>query len=137
MKKHLRIFAVAIVTIMLALTLVSCGGPNADPDKALEALKENGVEWVVKDTTIIPGLLKIAGVSGVDTVLSGTDKIDGEYAHITVVYFKESDDAKDAYEKIEELADDDKGDAKDSDWVFERSGKMIYWGTKNAVKAAR
>lgn len=137
MKKTLRIFAVAIVTIILALTLVSCGGPNADPDKALEALKENGVEWVVKDTTIIPGLLKIAGVSGVDTVLSGTDKIDGEYAHITVVYFKESDDAKEAFEKIEDLADDDKGDAEDSEWVFERSGKMIYWGTKNAVKAAK
>ncbi len=137
MKKHLRIFAVAIVTIMLALTLVSCGGPNADPDKALEALKKNGVEWVVKDTTIIPGLLKIAGVSGVDTVLSGTDKIDGEYAHITVVYFKESDDAKEAFEKIEDLADDDKGDAEDSEWVFERSGKMIYWGTKNAIKAAK
>ncbi len=137
MKKTLRILSVAMVTIMLALTLVSCGGPNADPDKALEALKENGVEWAGKETIIIPGLLKIAGVSGVDCVVSGTGEIDGEYEHITIVYFDESSDAKDAFEKVEDIAEDYKGKAEDSDWVVKRSGKMIYWGTKDAIKAAK
>ena len=136
MKKALRILALAMVSVMLCMTLVSCGGPNADPDKALEALKENGVTWAVKDDIGAPALLKVGGVNGVDCVVSGTGKIDGEFAHITIIYFDEADDAKDAFEKVEELANKDKKDAEDSDWVFKKSGKMIYYGTKDAVKAA-
>ena len=137
MKKTLRILALTIVSIMLCLTFASCGAPNADPDEALKALKENGITWAAKDDRLAPGVLKVAGVDGVDCVVSGTDKIDGEFAHITIIYFDEVADAKDAFEKVEELSGDDKGDAKDSDWVCKRSGKMIYYGTKDAIKAAK
>ena len=41
MKNILKVAAIAMVTVMLCLTLASCGGPNADPDDALAALKEN------------------------------------------------------------------------------------------------
>lgn len=137
MKKSIRLIALALVSVMMCLALVSCGGPNADPDKALEALKDNGVTWAVKDATVTPGLLKLAGVDNVDCVVSGTGKIDDKYAHITIIYFDEAADANDAWEKVQEMSEDDKKDAEDSDWVVKKSGKMIYYGTKDAVKAAK
>ncbi len=138
MKKSIRILALAMVTVMLCLALASCGGPNADPDKALESLKDNGVTWAGKDTILIPIALKALGVDGIDCVISGTGKIDDEFATITVIYFEEAADAKNAMEKVQSYADKDKDDdAKDSEWVFEQSGKMIWYGTKNAVKAAK
>ena len=138
MKKSIvKVLALALVAVMMCAMLVSCGGPNADPDKALEALKENGVTWAVKDDTVTPGLLKLAGIDGVDCVVSGTGKIDDEYAHITIIYFDEAADANDAWEDVQEEAEKDKKDAEDSEWVVKKSGKMIYYGTKNAIKAAK
>ncbi len=138
MKKSVRILALALVAVMLCLTLTSCGGPNADPDKALEGLKEGGIKIAAKDTTIIPAALKLAGIDGVDCVVSGTGKIDDEYAHLTIIYFEEAKDAKESWEKAQEYADKEKDDeAKDSEWVVKKSGKMIYYGTKNAVSAAK
>ena len=137
MKNTLRILAVAMVAVMLCLTLASCGGPNPDPDKALESLKDNGVTFAGKDTLIIPTALKIAGVDGISSVVSGTGKIDDKYAHVTIIYFEEAEDAKNAFEKVEEYANKNKGDAEDSDWVFKKSGKMIYYGTKDAINAAK
>ena len=132
MKKSIRLLALAMLTVMLCLTLASCGGPNADPDKALENLKENGLPLSVKVPNIVSGL----GVDGVDCVVTGTGKIDDEYAHITIIYFEDSASAKDAWEDVQKFADDEKGnDAKD--WVCKKSGKMIYFGTKAAVKAAK
>lgn len=138
MKKTIKILAVAIVTVLLCLTFVSCGAPNADPDKALEALKENGINWATKDDVATPLVLRGLGVDDVDCVVSGTGKIDGEYAHITIIYFEEAEDAKEEWEDVLKYADDEKDDeAKDSEWVCKKSGKMIYFGTKNAVAAAK
>lgn len=138
MKNILRFAAVAMVAIMLCLTLASCGGPNADPDDALAALKDNGISWAAKDSTIMPGILKLAGVDGIDCVVSGTGKIDDEYAHVTIIYFEEKDDANDAWEKIQEESEDQKKEAdEDSEWVCKKSGKMIYYGTKDAINAAK
>lgn len=136
MKKALGILALAMATVVLCLALVSCGGPNADPDDALEALKKNGVNFAGKDTIIIPTALKLAGVDGIDSVVSGTGKIEDEYAHITIIYFDEKEDANDAWKKVEEYADKQK-DKEATDWICKKSGKMIYYGTKNAIKAAK
>ena len=138
MKNILKVAAIAMVTVMLCLTLASCGGPNADPDDALAALKENGISWAAKDNTVLPGVYKLLGVDNVECVVSGTGKIDGEYAHVTIIYFEEKDDANDAWEKIQKESEDDKKDAdEDSEWVCKKSGKMIYYGTKDAINAAK
>lgn len=136
MKNSLRFLALAMVTVVLCLTLASCGGPNADPDKALSSLKDNGVKWAGKDTVVIPLALKAIGVDGIDCVVSGTGKIDDEYAHITIIYFDEKDDANDAWDKVQDYADEKKDDDA-TDWVCKKSGKMIYYGTKNAISAAK
>ncbi|MBQ8146620.1 MAG: hypothetical protein IJ039_07525 [Clostridia bacterium] len=138
MKRVLSLICVLALAISCLFIFASCGAPNSDPDKALEALKENGVEWAGKDKTVIPGLLKIAGIDDVDCVVSGTGKIDDEYAHITIIYFEDADAASDEWEDVQEYAEKEKDDdAEESDWVCKKSGKMIYYGTKNAIKAAK
>ncbi len=139
MKKTLRILALAMVTVILTLALVSCGGPNADPDKAEDALKENDYK-TTNDDTLGPAGLKLVGIDNVDCVVTGTAKIDGEYEHVTIWYFDEAEDADKAWDKAEEYADkeqDEDEEAKDSKWVVKKSGKMIYFGTENAIKAAK
>ena len=137
MKKTIKIL-LSVVTVIFCFSFVSCGGPNTDPDKAMEALKENGVNWVTKDDVAMPLVLRGLGIEDVDCVVSGTGKIDGEYAHITIIYFEEAEDAKKEWEDVQKYAKDDKDDeAKDSEWVCKKSDKMIYYGTKNAVAAAK
>ena len=138
MKITIKFLAVAMVAVMLCLALASCGGPNADPDKALEALQENGVSWAAKDENIAPGLMRLAGIEGVECVVSGSGKINDEYAHITIIYFEKAENAKEEWEDVQQFSDDEKNDeTADSEWVFKRSGKMIYYGTRNAVEAAK
>ncbi len=138
MKKVLSIVCLLALTVACLFTMVSCGAPNSDPDEALAALKENGINWAGKDTLAIPTVLKAAGISGVDCVVSGTGKIDEKYAHVTIIYFVDSDSASNAWEKVEERAEEAKKDAgEDVEWVCNKSGKMIYYGTKSAVDAAK
>ena len=135
MKKSIRFLALSMVTVMLCVSLVSCGGPNANPDKALEALKKNDITWATKDTLVTPIALRSLGVDDIDTVVSGTGKIEDKYAHITIVYFEDKEDAKEAWETVQKYADSKKTDG--DDWVCKKSGKMIYFGTKEAIKAAK
>ena len=138
MKKIISFVCLLALTLSCLFVFTSCGGPNSDPDKALAALKENGISWASKDSTIKPATLKLLGVDGVDCVVTGTGKIDEKYAHITIIYFYESAQADDAWEKIQEESDKEKEDDEDgSDWVCKKSGKMIYYGTKSAVDAAK
>ena len=138
MKKIISIVCLIALTVSCLLAFTSCGAPNSDPAKALETLKENGITWAAKDDVVIPGLLKIAGVDNIDCVVSGTGKIDDEYAHITIIYFDSAEDAKAEWEDVQDYAENKKDDdAKDSEWVCKRSGKMIYYGTKNAIAAAK
>ena len=136
MKKIISFVCLLALTLSCLFAFTACGAPNSDPDKALEALKSNGVNWAAKDDKVIPGLLKIAGVDNIDCVVSGTGKIDDDYAHITIIYFDTAKDANEAWDDIQDRAEDEKKDAEDSQWVCKKSGKMIYYGTKNAIKAA-
>ena len=42
MKKMTKLIALALVLALSVVMLASCFGPNADPEKAIAALKENG-----------------------------------------------------------------------------------------------
>lgn len=146
MKKFTKVLALVLVTVFAALSMVACA-PNSDPEKAEKALKD-------KDYTVVrvsDGSASIAGMkidaSNYLNALGAEDKSDltavvygvkgligGE--NITILYFKDSATAKEYWDKAQEQYGKDDSD-KDSDYVIKRSGKMIYFGTKAAVKAAR
>lgn len=136
MKKFVRLMSLALVAVMLCATLASCGGPAKDPADALAALKEN--EYVAaEDKLIIPAALKLLGVDGIKSVVSGSATIEDKFETVTIIYFNEAEDAKNAMEKVEDYAEEKKDKAEDSDWVVKQSGAMIYFGTKAGIKAAK
>lgn len=138
MKKFAKIAALALVVVMSLAMLVACA-PNSNPDKAIEALKKNGYT-AAKDANVVPAALTLVGVKGVDTVISGTKSSgegdDAKVDHVTVIYFASADQAKTAWDKVKSYAEKDK-DSKESDWTITQSGKMIYYGTKAGIAAAR
>ncbi len=121
MKKMVRLLSLLLVALMLCTALVACG-PAKDPADAKDALSEAGYAAVKG-----PGIF-----GGCTDVVSGTNLKTGD--HISIYYFESATKAKEAFEDVEEMFDDKKDD--DSEWVIKRSGKMIYFGTKEAVKAA-
>ena len=56
------------------------------------------------------------------------------YLSFSVVVYRQDKKAK---EYAEDEGKDNKEKDDDSDWVVGKSGKMIWYGTKNAVKASR
>lgn len=134
MKKAFRVLALSLVLVTLVAALASCGGPAKDPDDALAALKDN--DYVAaEDKLIIPGALKLLGVDGIDSVVSGTATIDDKVEHVTIIYFEDKEAANEAWEDVEKYAEDNKKD--DSDWIVKKSGAMIYYGTSAGIKAAK
>lgn len=132
-KNIIKITALALLAVMLCAMLVACGGPNANPDKAKEALKENG--YVAEKIDSKVGLAVYSIIAGdVEAVVTGVNE-DGEA--ITIFYYENAADAKEVEEKIDELLEKYGDDDKESEWVAKRSGKMIYIGTKQAVKDAK
>lgn len=136
MKNAIKIFALIMAVVICTVMLVSCS-PASDPDDALAALKDNGY-IASKDSTAVPIALGVLGVKDIDSVVAGTKKVDDKVEVITIVYFKSKDAAKAAWETVEEYAQDKEDDSNNnSDFVIKKSGSMIYFGTEDAIKAAR
>ena len=142
MKKTItKVLALTLVAVMMCAILVSCDAPNADPEKALAALKDNGYTAEKIENEGLGALaiaaLSAAGISDVECVVSGTAKIDDSVEHVTIIYFEDADAAKAEWEDVQKYIDSSKKDGEESEWVIEKSGNMIYYGTKNGVKAAK
>ncbi len=145
MKKFTKVLALVLVTVFAAVLMVACA-PSTNPEKAEKALKDEGYTVV----RVSDGSASIAGVkidasnylnalgaedSDLTAVVYGVKGLIGGES-ITILYFKDSATAKEYWDKAQEQYGKDDSD-KDSDYVIKRSGKMIYFGTKAAVKAAR
>ena len=129
MKKFTKILALTLVLVMSVVMLASCGGPNADPEKAAKALED--AEYDVDDSKLLaPTISSLLGIKGVETVVFGEKKDEG----ITILYFEDKDAANEAWEKVEKYVDDMESDL---DLILKKSGKMIYFGTEAAIKAAK
>lgn len=132
-----KVLALSLVMIMMLGLLVSCaGGPNSDPKKAKEALEDADYE-VVHANNAAEAFFLGGWYDGCEDVILAINEEEEELIYIW--YFEEKDDAEDAWEDIEEFAEELKEEAEeeDIDLVVKKSGKMIYVGTKKAVKAAK
>lgn len=139
MKKITKILSVALLAVMCLTLLVACA-PNSDPDKAAAALKENDYITVKTESNALKAVTLLLGIDGVECMVSGTgtseDKDGNTHAeHVTIWYFESSSAAKSAMNKLQSKSDEENKD-NDNDWVFKQFGSMIYYGTKNGVKAA-
>lgn len=134
MKKTMKLIALALVLTLSVVMLASCFGPNADPEKAIAALKENGYK-AAEDSTVLPLIFAGLGIKDVDAVVTGTAVIEDKVEHVTVVYFESTEAAEAAWEDMKEYAEKEDKDEEDTDWTIAKFGKMIYWGTKAAIKA--
>ncbi len=133
MKKTIKLIALALVLTLSVFTLASCFFPNSDPEKAIASLKENDYK-AAHDDLVIPFALKVLGVDGINDVITGSKIVDDKLQHVTVIYFEDADAAKAAWEDVKEYAEKDK-DEEDSDWKIGKFGKMIWYGTADAIKA--
>ena len=128
-KSIIKVLALTLVAVMMCAVLVSCGGPNANPDKAKAALEEAGYTVVLnKGEGLIGGALLPNDVEA-----SLVAYKNGEY--IAITYYKEAAGANEAWDEAQE-------DAKELEDEYEglvckKSGKMIYIGTEQAVKDAK
>ena len=147
MKKRITLITSIVVLALVCAMLFAACAPAADPDTAKKNLKDEGYSATIYDGDglVIGGTLALFGINNVDKVLAASKYADDTFEFLTVLYFDSSKDANDAVEKAKEYAKDkekeeEKGQKKDEgsvEWVFGKSGKMIWFGTKAAVKAAR
>lgn len=138
MKKQVLIIAAIIVLVMASVVVLTACSPASDPADAKAALEKKGYTVVV-DGSIQPAALTLVGIKGVDKVLEATYSKDDTSEFLCVLYFTSASAAKEAWDAAQKEAEDEKKSNKeeDSDWTVGKSGKLIWYGTKNAVKAAR
>ena len=117
MKRILSAILVCVLVIGCVLTLVACGGPKKNPEKAKKALEDNGYTVVLTEDPM----------DGVEATIIAYSK-DGKDM-IAIAYYAKKADAKEAYKEAKEAAADG--------MEVGRSGKVVWSGTEAAVKAAK
>ena len=137
MKNVIKVLALSLVMVMMLGLLVSCGGPNADPDKAEKALEDAGYEVTHADNEA-EAFFMGGWYDGCEDVIFAYNE-DNEDDAIYIWYFEEKENADEAWEDIEDFAEKmmEEAEEEDIDLVAKKSGKMIYVGTKQAVKDAK
>ena len=134
MKKIISLILVCAFVIGMALTLVSCGAPKKDPKKAKEALEDNGYSVTLLENES----LSVINTKGLEAYIFAYDEGDEQ---IYIYYFEDKASAKEAYESFEEeyksLKAAYESVGKDYNFKLGKSGKMIWLGTKEAIKAAK
>lgn len=128
-KTILRVVALALLAVMMCTALVACGGPNKDPEKAKEALEDAGYTVVLNDGGLLGDMALPEGAEATLSAFKGDDEF------IMVVYYEDTDALNDAWEEAQEEAEELQEEYEDI--VCKKSGKMIYMGTKQAVKDAK
>ena len=131
-KRILSVIAVLALAAVLAVAMVAC--IPSDPDKAAENLKAADYLVDVTDDPVATGVMGIVA-DGIEAVVSGTS--DDFTEGVTIFYFEDSDSAKSFYESdfISEMKEE--AEAESEELVIKRQGKIVYAGTKEAIKAAR
>jgi len=133
MKKSIvKILALIFVAVMMCMLLVACDAPNADHAKAAEALEKAGYTVVYNDGVGLFGLAGAALPEGVEATIFA---VKGDEEYLIVTYYDDTDALNKAWEGAEEEAKE--LEEKYDDIVCKKSGKMIFIGTKQAVKDAK
>ncbi|MBQ8372380.1 MAG: hypothetical protein IJX38_05555 [Clostridia bacterium] len=125
MKKTVSILILLAITI-LSFGLTSCG-VNESPEEAERALRNEGYEVSVSHI-------------GDTTYISAT-RSDGNF--VSATYYPTADEADGVWNVLEEGMEErlveyaEKYNLRERDFRYGKDGRAIYFGTKDAVRAAR
>lgn len=143
MKKFSKVMAVMLVVIMSIALLASCG-PNSNPEKAEESMKDNGYSTTNLSGALSTGSVAVMlGLKGEDVtnIVFGVKTDDeGNTQGMLAIYCKDAATAKSvvstAQEKIQQI--EDKLQIKfEGESNVMRSGAVLYTGTDQGIKDAR
>lgn len=107
---------------MMCILCVACA-PASKPENAKKALEDAGYEVILNDK-LLPD-----GIEAMIIAFKGDDN------YIAITYYEDKDALNEAWDEAKDGAKELEEEYKDI--VCEKSGKMIYMGTKQAVKDAR
>ncbi len=128
MKSKTTAFFCLTLCLLCLILLGSCAVPNADPEKATASLEDAG--YTVKEKRVA-GLIHFG--EGLTYALEGSRGDDVIY----VLYYENEEAAKKAFSTARTLGESYRPQNVDErDWISERSGKCIYFGTKQAARDA-
>lgn len=135
MKKALKILSLALVLIMSASLLLSCGAkPNSDPEVAEKALEEAG--YSVDDRT--NSCKYTPGYEKVQKVLYARGGPGMNIKDLEICYFETKEDADEAWDNIQKYIENaEKASWSPSTFVSGKSGNIIYYGNKELIKIAK
>ena len=133
MKRFTKIIAVCLLVIMVIMTFASCGIFSLNLEKVAKRLisKDYSVNILSSgnefDLTVL--ILEIEAPEIMLSASKGDDDV-----HCFVAFkFKNIDDAKSSFDKIENFIIDS---SYNDDYICKRQGKVIYGGTRQGVKDA-
>ena len=135
MKKLLVALVIGIVVVGVAIGIIISASsasytprtafakPSMNSDKALSSLLENGYIAYKTEASLMEYDGCVSVVKGSRN--SGKDSV-------SIYYFDDRESAKAAVSALKQAAADEK-----LEYNFNRSGKVIYWGTAQGMKDAR
>lgn len=157
-KRILSVIAVLALAAVLAVAMVAC--IPSDPAKAADNLKEAEYTVVSYSSDDLGGLAGFTLPEGCTDMVSGTN-LENDFDSVTIYYFEDAGAAKafmdsdivsglnketdEMLEELEsaykagEISENDYNEMKDliENTQIKRQGKIVYAGTKDAIKAAR
>ena len=143
MNKYLRLIALSLILVMAVALLASCGKdgnkeadpvPNKDPDEAEEALEDE--DYTVRRSTSSFGYSGLEDAIIAKKTLYYEDTDDEITEEIVILYFDTKDDAKNAYSDFKDLVQS-LNEGRKTKLKYGREGKLLWYGTKKAIKAAQ
>ena len=122
----------AVITLVLCLSFSGADVPE-DPNEAVSALQ--AAEYL--DVRLESGtrVSAMIGVGGLNCKVSGF-KISDKVEFVEIYYFSSDDYADEAWLTLQKLAHEDPESSRE-DFVCEKSGSIIWFGTEAAVSATR
>ncbi len=142
MKNVLKKISLIMAVLFCFTAFLSCSPkPNSNPTQVEVSLRSNGYSASsTTETTPLEGFEILYEIDYLDGFATGSkhegDKI---VEVIFVFYFRDETAAKKGFIDLEKYSGYalDVLDNTEAEWVFEQTDNMVYYGTMNAIKAAK
>ena len=128
MKRKATVFFCLTLCFLCLCSLCACAVPNSNPERAMASLEEAGYTVTEK---------RVSALIHFGEGLSRAFEASRDWEVIHVLYYESDSAADTAFETVRTLGDSYRPSGIGEDeWIVKRSGKCIYFGTKQAARDA-